>query len=217
MHKLLSLVACASLLTACQGSGYEYGNNPRTYQGAGLGTLLGAGVGSLTGEGSTERRQHATIGAGIGLLAGAAAGHYMDQQEKAMRQQLQGTGVQVQRQGDQLLLNMPSGITFAFDSSQIKPEFNSTLDQIAQVLNSYPSTLVDVVGHTDSQGTDAYNMKLSQARAQAVASRLTSQGVASERLAVAGMGERQPVTTNETEAGRAQNRRVEVKIVPLTK
>ncbi|WP_025031891.1 OmpA family protein, partial [Nitratireductor aquibiodomus] len=156
------------------------------------------------------------IGAGIGALAGGAVGSYMDQQEAQLRGQLQGTGVSVTRQGDYIILNMPSNITFATDSANIQPAFYSTLNSVALVLQKYNRTLVDVFGHTDSTGDANYNLELSQRRAGAVANYLIGQGASSQRFAIIGQGEAQPIASNATPEGRAQNRRVEIRLSPLT-
>jgi outer membrane protein OmpA-like peptidoglycan-associated protein len=140
----------------------------------------------------------------------------MDRQEADLRRQTAGTGVDVIRQGDDLILRMPSGVTFAFDSSAVQPQFRPTLDQVAQTLVSYNQTYIDVLGHTDSTGTDAYNQALSERRAGAVADYLSMRGVARARMGVRGYGETQPIASNETEEGRSQNRRVEIKVVPVT-
>ena len=139
----------------------------------------------------------------------------MDRQEQELRRQTAGTGVEVERQGDELVLTMPSGITFAFDRYDIQPQFRPTLDQIAQTLSAYPQTLIDVYGHTDSTGSDAYNQTLSENRAQSVADYLATRGVQRVRIATRGFGESQPVADNATEQGRSANRRVEMRIVPV--
>jgi outer membrane protein OmpA-like peptidoglycan-associated protein len=131
-----------------------------------------------------------------------------------MRERTAGTGVDVVRQGDELLLRMPSGITFATDQSTIQPRFQPTLDQVAATLAEYPRTMIDVLGHTDSDGAEGYNQALSERRAQSVASFLTGRGVATVRIATIGYGETRPIATNETAEGKAQNRRVEIKVVP---
>jgi outer membrane protein OmpA-like peptidoglycan-associated protein len=139
----------------------------------------------------------------------------MDRQEQELRRQTAGTGVEVERQGDELVLTMPSGITFAFDRFDIQPQFRPTLDQIAETLNSYPETMIDIYGHTDSTGTDAYNQTLSENRARSVSNYLNSRGVQMVRMATRGYGETQPIATNATAEGQAANRRVEIRIVPL--
>jgi outer membrane protein OmpA-like peptidoglycan-associated protein len=184
-------------------------------------TAIGAGIGAVAGYfggdliGGRRDRTEKIVGAGIGAIAGGAVGAYMDKQERELREKTAGTGVEVVRQGDEIVLNMPSAITFAFDSYAIEPQFQDTLDEVAETLSAYPSTYIDIYGHTDSVGTEAYNMTLSQNRAQAVASYLSGHGVASARIATQGFGESQPIASNETEAGRAQNRRVEIRVVPI--
>lgn len=185
-------------------------------------TAVGIGVGALSGYllgdviGGDHDRNAKVIGVGIGALAGGVVGNYMDQQEAELRRQTAGTGVDVYRQGDELVLRMPSGITFQVDHSDIQPQFQSTLDQVAQTLASYNQTYIDVLGHTDSTGSDAYNQALSDRRAQSVADYLAGRGVARARIGTRGYGESQPIASNETDAGRAENRRVEIKVVPVT-
>jgi outer membrane protein OmpA-like peptidoglycan-associated protein len=184
------------------------------------GALLGAGVGALAGlavGGSPRAQRNAVlIGAGIGALTGGAIGAYMDQQEAELRQSLQGTGVGVVRNGNNLSLIMPSNITFATDQDQISSGFYPTLNAVATVLRKYNRTLVDVNGHTDSTGDDNYNYRLSERRALSVANYLTSQGNDPRRFSVLGFGETQPIASNSTDAGRAQNRRVEIQLAPIT-
>jgi len=218
MKKTTTILSCALLLAACQqtgGSQYGYDNNPNTYKGAGVGAAVGAIGGALVSGGEKNAWKNAAIGGAIGGLAGAGVGQYMDRQEAEMRDQLQGSGVEVQRQGDDILLNMPNSITFDFNSSVVKSQFAGTVSNIANVLKQYPQTNVEVIGHTDDVGTDAYNQSLSEKRASAVVSRLIANGVVAGRLYAVGRGETQPVTSNATEAGRAENRRVEVKISPI--
>ena len=192
----------------------ETGN--RRISKAAIGGVGGALGGYLLGDllGGRSDRTEKIVGAGIGAVAGAGVGAYMDAQEKKLREQTAGTGVDVVRQGDELLLRMPSGITFATDQSAVQPQFQSTLNQVAQTLSEYPKTMIDVLGHTDSDGSEAYNQALSERRAQSVASYIGSHGVAAVRMATRGYGEMQPIASNETPDGKAQNRRVEIKIVP---
>ena len=156
------------------------------------------------------------MGAGIGMLAGAAAGTYLDSQERQLQKDLEGTGATVTNTGDALLVTLPGGVTFQTDSDKVTNNFKRPLNRVARTLNKYPSSYVDVVGHTDSTGDASYNMQLSQRRARSVAAELIQRGVANARIATAGMGETQPVASNETADGRAANRRVEIKIVPAT-
>jgi len=185
-------------------------------------TAVGIGVGALGGYllgdviGGDHDRNAKVIGVGIGALAGGVVGNYMDQQEAELRRQTAGTGVDVYRQGDELVLRMPAGITFPVDRYDIQPQFQSTLDQVAQTLSSYDQTYIDVLGHTDSTGSDAYNQTLSDRRAQSVADYLAGHGVTRARIGVRGYGESQPIASNDTDPGRAENRRVEIKVVPVT-
>ena len=213
--KIFNILLCAGLLTACQ-QGSAYDQNPNTYKGAGIGAVIGGAAGALTGDNERERWTRGAIGAGIGTLAGGAAGQYMDRQETAMRDQLQGSGVDVTRQGDDILLNMPNSITFDSNSSVVRSEFNRTITNVAKVLNQYPQSNVEVIGHTDNVGGYEYNQDLSVRRAQAVSTRLINYGVIANRLSVIGRGETQPLESNNTEAGRAENRRVEIRISPIT-
>jgi outer membrane protein OmpA-like peptidoglycan-associated protein len=185
---------------------------------AAIGGVGGAVGGYLLGDlvGGRNDRTEKIIGAGIGGLAGAGIGAYMDRQEQELRRRTAGTDVHVIRQGDDLVLNMPSGVTFATNQSSIQPQFRATLDQVADVLRQYNQTYVDVYGHTDSTGSDSYNLDLSQRRASAVADYLTMRGVQSARLGTRGFGESQPIASNDTEEGKAANRRVEIKLVPVT-
>lgn len=212
------LAMAGGLLAALAVSGCvtdpETGN--RRISKAAIGGVGGAVGGYLLGDllGGRNDRTEKIVGAGIGAIAGAGVGAYMDAQEKKMRERTAGTGVDVVRQGDELLLRMPSGITFATDQSTIQPRFQPTLDQVAATLAEYPRTMIDVLGHTDSDGAEGYNQALSERRAQSVASFLTGRGVATVRIATIGYGETRPIATNETAEGKAQNRRVEIKVVP---
>jgi outer membrane protein OmpA-like peptidoglycan-associated protein len=184
------------------------------------GALIGAGVGAvvglISGDDAVERRQHALIGAGLGALAGGAVGNYMDRQEAELRARLEGTGVSVTRIGDNITLNMPGNVTFATDSSDLKPAFFEVLNSVEIVLDNYEKTIVEVAGHTDSTGSESYNQALSERRADSVARYLQSQGLMSERIITVGMGESRPVADNSTSEGRQENRRVELTLVPLT-
>ena len=186
---------------------------------AAIGGVAGAVVGYFAGDliGGRRDRTEKVVGAGVGALAGAAVGHYMDRQERELREKTAGTGVEVERQGNELLLTMPSGITFPINSYEVQPQFQDTLDQVAQTLSSYPSTLIDVYGHTDPSGGDSINLPLSRNRAQSVANYLASKGVQPARIATQGFGSAQPLEGNDnsTEAERSANRRVEIRIVPV--
>lgn len=181
-----------------------------------IGAAAGAVVGLVTGDSSMERKKRALVGAGLGALAGAGVGTYMDRQQARLRQQLEGTGVSVTRIGDNITLNMPGNITFATNSADLNASFFEVLNSVAIVVNEFNQTVIEVAGHTDSTGSDAYNQDLSQRRANAVAAYLGTRNVRQDRIITVGMGESRPVATNDTEAGRQQNRRVELTLVPLT-
>lgn len=186
-----------------------------TTQGSIWGALGGALLGAATSS-KKDRTKRMLQGAGIGAVAGGSVGYYMDKQEDKLRQQLQGSGVSVSREGDNIILNMPSNITFDTDSYNLKGQFMNTLDSVVLVLNEYKSTMITVTGHTDSTGSKEYNQNLSVQRALSVANYLASKGVAQQRLAASGYGEAFPIASNETETGRAQNRRVELQLEPVT-
>jgi outer membrane protein OmpA-like peptidoglycan-associated protein len=183
--------------------------------GAGVGAAGGALVGLLTSD-SKNRQRNVLLGAGIGALAGGSVGYYMDVQEAKLRQRLRNTGVSVTRSGNQILLNMPGNVTFDTNSADINAGFYEVLNGVGIVLDEYEKTTVDVLGHTDSVGSETYNQRLSENRARSVAEYLASQGVKSARLLIAGRGESQPIASNATPEGRARNRRVEIQISPLT-
>jgi outer membrane protein OmpA-like peptidoglycan-associated protein len=223
MHsRNLALIAClmgATALAACTTTDPYTGETVRDNTGTGViaGALGGALLGYLTNTNDSEQgRKNALIGAGVGALAGGAVGNYMDRQQADLRRELADSGVSVTRQGDNLILNMPSDVTFATNSESLQPRFFRTLDGVGRVLKAYPSTLVDVIGHADSDGPDDYNLALSERRARAVADYVVQNGgVSPRRIALAGRGEREPITSNATAAGKAQNRRVEIIIRPL--
>jgi outer membrane protein OmpA-like peptidoglycan-associated protein len=185
-------------------------------KGALIGAAVGAAVGLMSGDDALERRQRALLGAGVGALAGGAVGNYMDRQEAELRAELEGTGVSVTRIGDNITLNMPGNVTFATDSSDLSPAFFDVLNSVGKVLNEYDQSVVEVAGHTDSSGSDAYNQSLSERRASSVSSYLQSQGITGQRVITIGMGEQYPVADNATSAGKQANRRVEITMVPLT-
>ena len=216
--KVLVALAATLALTACTTTNPYTGQSQisntagGTLIGAGGGAIAGAIVGAAVGG---DPRIGALIGAGVGGLSGAAIGNYMDQQEAELRAQLQGTGVSVTRVGDQVILNMPSNITFAVDKATIQPQFNETLISVGLVVKKFNKTVVDVYGHTDSSGSDAYNQDLSQRRAVAVATVLANQGVDQRRFFIEGRGETDPIASNASESGRSQNRRVEIQLSPI--
>ncbi len=209
IKKTLIASVCCVALVGCQ----AVKDNPNTAIGAGVGALVGAAAGTLVGG---DDRRNALIGAGIGLLAGAAVGQYLDQQERELNANLAGTGAEVERDGNSLLVTMPSGITFDVDKADIKPQFYGPLNDVAETLKKYPQSYIDVIGHTDSQGAADYNQSLSERRAAAVRSYLAARGVNQARMVAYGQGETQPVATNDTREGRAANRRVELRITPAS-
>ena len=217
----LTLLAAAALTaavaTGCQTTNPYTGEGQmnRTSRNALIGAGIGVAAGLLTGDSAVERRQHALIGAGIGGLAGGAVGAYQDRQQAALRDQLQGTGVSVTRNGDNITLNMPGNVTFAFNSANLDPQFYPVLSSVATVLKEYDKTVVEVAGHTDSIGSDEVNQRLSEQRANAVTQYLVSQGLNPQRFITVGAGKRYPIASNDTEAGRAANRRVEITLVPV--
>ena len=215
---LLTGISLVALLGACTTTD-PYSSTPRRNN-TGTGVIAGAIGGALLGyltntSDSEEGRKNALIGAGIGALGGAAVGAYMDRQQRELEAQLSGTGVGVARQGDNLILRMPSDVTFASNQSSINPSFYATLDDVAAVLNRYDQSIVDIIGHADSDGAEDYNLNLSRQRASSVAQYLVSRNVLADRLYVDGRGESEPVATNATAEGKAQNRRVEILIRPF--
>ena len=185
-------------------------------RGAAIGAIAGAVVGLASGDDAVERRQRALIGAGLGALAGGSVGYYMDRQEAELRAELQGTGVSVYRDGDHITLNMPGNVTFATNSADLSPAFFDVLTSVSKVLAKYDQTVVEVAGHTDSTGSDAYNQTLSERRSASVAQYLQTQEVDPQRMITVGMGESMPVADNSTNSGRQLNRRVEITMVPIT-
>jgi outer membrane protein OmpA-like peptidoglycan-associated protein len=185
-------------------------------KGAVIGAVSGAVVGLMSGDDAVERRQHALIGAGVGALAGGSIGYYMDKQEAKLREELQGSGVSVYRDGDNITLNMPGNVTFATNSSDLNADFYRVLTSVSRVLEEFDQTVVEVAGHTDSTGSESYNQSLSERRARSVAAYLENHGINDARLMTIGMGETWPITDNHTSSGRQENRRVEITMVPVT-
>lgn len=186
----------------------------KTTKGAGIGAVAGAVLGAATGDNAKDRRERALKGAAIGGVVGGGVGNYMDRQEAKLRAELQGTGVQVQRDGDNLTLIMPGNITFSSSSADIRSDFFPVLNSVAKVLAEFNKTSIRVTGHTDSTGGDKINQPLSERRADSVAMYLRSQKVSSPRIQSYGYGSRYPVASNDTATGREQNRRVELELVP---
>ncbi|MCO7188896.1 MULTISPECIES: OmpA family protein [unclassified Pseudoalteromonas] len=189
-------------------SGCEMSN---TGKGATIGAAAGAVLGKATGNHKDKR---VVIGAAVGAIAGAAIGNYMDEQEAAFNDALEGSGVQVVRDGEQIRLVLPSNITFATGLSVINPGFQKTLAGIARVMHKYDKTLLSIIGHTDSTGAAGFNQILSEQRANSVKQSLLPLQIHPDRIHTQGAGESQPIASNDTEQGRAQNRRVEINIIP---
>ena len=212
---LLSGVAALSLLTAGCVTDPNTGEKKisRTAIGGVGGVVVGGLLGGLIG-GKTGR----IVGAGIGGVAGAAVGYTMDKQIKELKEQTAGSGVDVTEtdNGQAILVNLPDGVTFDVGSSTLKPEFRATLDKVADSLIQYPNSLIDVYGHTDSTGSDAFNQTLSENRARTVMNYLIMKNVPAARIRSQGFGETMPIADNGTPEGRSKNRRVEIKIVPVT-
>lgn len=191
----------------------------KTAKGAAIGAASGAAIGLITGDNSAQRKKQALILAGVGAIAGGAVGNYMDRQDAALRARLQGTGVSVTRtgpRGENITLNMPGNVTFATNSADISSAFYPVLDSVALVLKEFNQTMVEVAGHTDSDGSDAYNQQLSERRANSVVAYLVSRQIRGDRFIAVGAGESRPIASNATPEGKAQNRRVEITIVPVT-
>lgn len=214
-----------TLLTALLGTALILGGcvtDPETGQRrvsrAGGGAAAGAGAGALLGAilGGRRNRAEVLIGTGVGAIAGGAIGSYMDKQARELKQRTAGTGIEVEQQGEEIAIKLPSGITFDTNQASLRPDMRPALDQVAQTLASYQSTFIDVKGHTDSTGSDAINQPLSERRAAAVADYLQYQGVQRARMAVRGYGSQFPVASNDDETGRTQNRRVEIRLSPVT-
>ena len=187
----LLAIAAAFTVAGCQTTDAYTGEKKvnNTTKGAGIGAIAGAVIGAATGDNSKERRERALIGAGVGALTGAGVGAYMDKQEAKLRAQLQGTGVSVTRNGNDLILNMPGNITFKTASADLNAGFFEVLNSVTLVLKEFDKTLIDVEGHTDNVGDDAYNQNLSVQRAGSVGSYLQSHGVNSQRIVTVGAGE----------------------------
>ena len=211
-RSLILATAAAMALGACTTDPNDPNRN--TQQGLLLGGALGAAAGVITGNSPEERRRNALAGAMIGGAAGGIAGSVLDRQEQELRQQFDDDRIRVTNTGDRLIVTMPNGILFDTGSAAIRPGLQSDLGVLAQSLQRYPNSTVQVIGHTDNTGSAAYNQSLSERRAESVASRLVDNGVSPQRLRIIGRGEDQPVASNLTPEGRQQNRRVEIVIIP---
>jgi len=218
MMVLVSTLVATATLGGCAtytGQTTDPNDPNRTRNNALIGAGIGAVAGLLSGGDATERRQRALVGAGVGGVAGGAIGAYQDRQEAELRRQTAGTGVEVSRDGDVIKLNLPDGVTFDFGKANLKSQFYPALDNVASTLAEYNQTIVEVSGHTDSVGSDAANQTLSVQRANAVGNYLIGRGLVRERFEIVGFGETRPVASNDTDSGRALNRRVEIRVVPV--
>lgn len=213
---LITALAAAITVTGCTTINPYTGEEQTSsaVKGGAIGAATGALVGVLSSS-KKDRGKGALIGAASGAALGGGIGYYMDVQEAKLRQKMKGTGVTVSRDGDQIVLNMPNNVTFDSNSSQLKPAGAQTLNGVAMVLKEYEKTRVNIVGHTDSSGTRQLNMRLSQQRADSVGTNLITQGVDASRLSMTGVGPDQPVASNTTESGKAQNRRVTITLSPM--
>jgi outer membrane protein OmpA-like peptidoglycan-associated protein len=215
---LIGILAVAVVAAACTTTNpyTREEQTARASRNAWIGAAAGAAAGLITGDSSMERKKRALVGAGVGALAGAGVGAYMDRQEARLRAELERTGVSVTRDGDNITLNMPGNITFATNSADLNAGFYDVLNSVSLVLDEFDQTVIEVAGHTDSTGTNEYNLQLSQRRAASVAAYLRTRQILPERLIELGVGEDRPIADNTTDAGRQANRRVELTLVPLT-
>ncbi len=211
MKKILSVFMTLTFLSACAIDPYTGESKvSKTAWGTGIGAAAGAGIGALVGG-----EKGALIGAGVGAVSGAGVGGYMDLQARKLRQELEGTGVRVVKDGNNIVLIMPGNITFDTNKANIKSNFKPVLDSVAKVINEFDQTKVQITGYTDNTGTAAINNQLSAERANSVASYLRLRGVASARIYASGLGSSNPIASNATAAGREQNRRVEISLINM--
>ena len=217
-NRILIAIGAMLLATGCETLDPYTGESgmSQSTKGALIGAATGAVIGLASGDDAVDRRQRAMIGAGVGALAGGSVGYYMDRQEAKLREELQGTGVSVTRDGDNITLNMPGNVTFASDSSDLNPAFFDVLRSVGKVIKEFDQTVVEVAGHTDSTGAESYNQQLSERRASTVSMYLQSRAIEQQRMITIGLGESMPVADNSNATGRQANRRVEITMVPLT-
>lgn len=213
MQKFTVFVALAAMLAGCATVNPYTGQaqTSKAVWGTAIGTAAGAGVGALVAKDSGKG---ALVGGLAGAALGAGTGYYLDTQEAELRAELASTGVSVVRDADSIRLIMPGNITFKTDSSDINAGFYATLNSVAKVLKKYDNSTVMVSGYTDNTGSNEYNQSLSRQRAAAVAAYLQGQGVTASRFEIVAMGPLNPIASNDNAAGRQQNRRVEIKIIP---
>jgi outer membrane protein OmpA-like peptidoglycan-associated protein len=213
--KKIILMLCILCFAGCETID-PYTNEKKTSnttKGAGIGAITGAVIGAASSS-KKNRGRGALTGALLGGAIGGGVGHYMDNQEKKLRERLQGTGVRVERDGDNLNLIMPGNITFASSRAEIRADFYDVLSSVALVLKEFDKTDIHIGGHTDSTGSDQINQKLSEDRANSVRVYLANQKIKSGRLHAVGYSSRQPIASNNTDEGRQANRRVELQLTP---
>lgn len=214
----LPLILASASLLALGACADQYGNQApmnRAQQGAIIGGAIGAAYGMQRDDDGSNRGRDIVRSAAAGALVGGLAGSALDAQARALQQSVTTPGVTVVNTGQSINVNLPEGVLFAFDSAAVSGPAQNDLYALARNLQAYPNTRVEVTGHTDSTGADAYNLDLSQRRANSVAGVLRAGGVASSRIVAIGRGETQPIASNATAAGQAQNRRVEIVIRPM--
>ena len=222
MNKLIAAITLASITTLSACTTFDPYTGQEKTSATAKGAGIGAGAGALLAyrknkdANSTDRRRRILQAAGVGAIAGGSVGYYMDSQEAKLRQQLRSSGVSVQRDGDSINLIMPGNITFDTNSNNLQSGFLSVLDSVVLVLNEFEKTIIVVSGHTDSTGSDSHNQTLSEERADSVSRYIGAKGVTGARIDTAGFGETQPIADNGTAEGRAQNRRVELTLIPIT-
>lgn len=210
---LLGAAAALALLSACTEPGsYQPLQSERVQNGAAIGGLIGAGVGALAAD--DDKLETALVTGAVGALVGGVIGNELDKQAAELRQEIDNQSVTIVNAGDRLIVTFPNDITFATDSAVVAPALRSDLAAVSGSLRRYPGSIVRVIGHTDSDGDADYNQALSERRANAVADVIQAGGVPYNRLAIIGRGENDPVASNLTPEGKAQNRRVEVEIIP---
>jgi len=211
---LIAGLISAALLSGCTTTDPDTGERKasHTTKDASIGAVAGAVLGGLTSS-KKDRNRGLLTGAVLGGAIGGAVGHHADKQEAELRDKLASSGVNVQREGNTINLIVPGAISFETGSAQLAPNFYSSLNKVAMSLKEYPDSSIQIVGHTDSTGPAALNQQLSVNRANAVVIYLTAQDIARQRMQALGMGPSQPIADNHTPEGRAQNRRVEIKII----
>ena len=213
---LISLITLSGCQTFDPYTGEQKTSNTAKGAGIGAGSAFLLSYLKNRNKSSKERNKRMLRDAGIGAIVGGGVGYYMDTQEAKLRKQLRGTGVSVQRDGDNINLIMPGNITFATNARNLRSDFYDVLDSVVLVVREYNKTTIVVSGHTDSVGSKVYNQKLSEDRAESVADFLANKGVNPARIELVGLGENNPIASNQTSKGRSLNRRVEITLFPIT-